>query len=558
MPPPDPLQPAIEHHRDGRFAEAEAGYRTVLQRNPNDARALHLLGTALLQSRRPKDAVTPLRRAAELVPQLAPVHFALGDALRFTGDVAGAEAAYRKCLAINPAFAPAYNGLGLALVHQQKMDSAITAWRRAVELKPDYAEGHANLGAALAQQKRLSEAASSLRQALHLNPSFAPAHNNLANVLNELEEFDAALGHWTKAVELQPKYFDAMVNLSKALHDRAKLDESLDLLERAIAVKPDDPDARFLRGLALLLKGDLARGFEDYRFRSECRDLNLHGRTFPQPAWDGGNVAGKTILLHAEQGLGDTIQFIRYAPLLAERGARVIVESPPDLAKLLESVRGVTQVVPRSHPLPAFDIHAPILDLPRLFRTTLETIPSQVPYITPDPAHLAHWRDVLADDPPGKRVGLVWSGNPKHTNDRRRSIPFRQFDSFADLPNITFFSLQKGPAAGQASDSTLRLRLVDHTARLTDFSQTAALISHLDLVITVDTSVAHLAGALGKPIWVLLPHVPDWRWMIDRTESPWYPSMKLFRQPSIGAWQPVIAQIKQVLLADAPTARPAG
>jgi hypothetical protein len=255
-------------------------------------------------------------------------------------------------------------------------------------------------------------------------------------------------------------------------------------------------------------------------------------------------------LIHTEQGLGDTIQFIRYAPLLAARGARVIVECPPDLADLLRTVAGVADVVPRPNPLPPFDVHAAVLDLPRLFGTTLATVPANVPYVTADPARGQKWFAKVTSSisvPPGPRVGLVWSGNPKHANDRNRSIPLRAFEPLAALTHVTFFNLQKGPAAGQMSDSTLTLKLIDHTAKLHDFADTAALIAHLDLVITVDTSVAHLAGALAKPVWVLLPKVPDWRWMLDRADSPWYPTMRLFRQDAIGDWAGVVRQVKEEL-----------
>jgi hypothetical protein len=226
-----------------------------------------------------------------------------------------------------------------------------------------------------------------------------------------------------------------------------------------------------------------------------------------------------------------------------------MVECPPDLADLLRTVPGVDRVTARPNALPPFDVHAGVLDLPRLFGTTLETIPANVPYLSVDEKRIAAWRDVLASDPPGKRVGLVWSGNPKHTNDRNRSIALREFESFADLTHLNFFNLQKGPAAGQMSDSTLRLKLTDHTARLHDFADTAALIAQLDLVITVDTSVAHLAGALAKPTWVLLPKVPDWRWMLERPDSPWYPTMRLLRQQAAGDWSSVVGSVTAALRA---------
>ena len=553
--PTDPLQPAIEHHRAGRLADAETVYRAAVERNPRDARALHLLGMLLIQSRRPAEAMQLLQRAALIAPHVPDVHFALGEALRLTGSYADAEAAYRKSLSIRPLFPPAHNMLGVALVQQGKIESAVLAWQRAIQLKADFPEAHANLGAALAQQEKYSDAAVVLRRAVQLRPTFAPAHNNLANVLNELEETDEAVKEWQAAIDLAPNYFDALTNLGKTLQLRGEHARSLELLERAVPIKPDDPDARFLRGLCLLAAGDFQRGFADYHYRLACKEFQLHGRKFDRPAWNGEDVAGKTFLIHTEQGLGDTIQFIRYAPLLAERGAKVVVECPPDLADLLRTVRGVEQVIPRPHALPPFDLHAAVLDLPRLFGTTLEAVPADVPYVSADANRIAAWLDVLQSDPPGNRIGLVWSGNPKHANDRNRSIPLREFEPFALLTHLNFFNLQKGPAAGQMGDSTLKLKLIDHSARLHDFADTAALISQLDLVITVDTSVAHLAGALGKPVWVLLPKVPEWRWMLDRPDSPWYPTMRLWRQTAAGDWTSLVRRVAAELHAWSPTKR---
>ncbi|MEO6436494.1 MAG: tetratricopeptide repeat protein [Tepidisphaeraceae bacterium] len=543
----DAIQSAVQLHRAGRLDDAEAVYRRHVAANPADARVLHLLGTLLIQRRQPAAAVEFLSRAVDAAPSSPDAHFALADALRFAGEFPAAEQAYRKSLALRPLFPPAHNGLGLALVQQGKLDSAIVAWQRALQLKPDHAEALANLGAAYAQQDKSTEAAALLRRAIAANPSFAPAHNNLANVLDEMDDADGAIEHWSKAIELQPNYFDALVNLSKALHLRGREDESLALIERAIAIRPADPDARFLRGLALLTRGDLVAGFSDYRFRLHCPELNLQTRTFPQRAWSGQDVEGLTLLLHTEQGLGDAIQFVRYASRLADRGANVLVEAPPELKSLMQSAAGVESVYARGEALPPFDLHATMLELPRVFGTTLATIPANVPYLAPDPQRAQAWGQIVQSDPPGRRIGLVWSGNPRHSNDRNRSVLLRQLEPLAEQQDCSFYSLQKGVAAGQASDSTLKLKLIDHTPLLTDFAETAALISHLDLVISVDTSVAHLAGAMGTPVWVLLPHVADWRWMTGRNDSPWYPTMRLLRQPTIGDWESVVQAVREML-----------
>jgi hypothetical protein len=272
----------------------------------------------------------------------------------------------------------------------------------------------------------------------------------------------------------------------------------------------------------------------------KCAELKIDPRNFREPEWDGSVQLDKILLLHAEQGFGDTFQFIRYAPLVRERVGQVVLECQAEVAELMRTVDGIDVVSVRNQGLPVFDMHIALLDLPRAMGTTLETIPAFVPYMEANRQRVTAWAEVLAADPPGKKVGIVWSGNPQHGNDRNRSMSLRDLEPLAEAPDVTFLSLQKGAAAAQLGDSTLRLRPIDHMARLTDFSETAALLENLDLLITVDTSVAHLAGALGRPVWVMLPFAPDWRWLIDRSDSPWYPTMRLFRQPGIAQWQPVI------------------
>lgn len=537
------LETGIEHHKAGRLAEAEPIYRRVLQSEPANPQALHLLGMLQMQTGRAPDALKSLRAAAQSAPQVAQIHFALSTASRLCGQLAEAQAAAQKSIGIRPLFAPAHNELGLALVNQGRMTEAIASWRRAVQLKPDYAEALSNLGAALAQEEQVDEAIKVLRQVLELNPNYPAAHNNLANALDEAGYTEDAIFHWQKAVELKPDFFDALQNLAKAIHQRGDDATALELITRAIAADPKDPHARFLHGLILLTQGNLADGFPEYEFRTQSKHFDLKGRAFPQPRWDGGDVAGKRLLLHTEQGLGDTIQFSRYATLLAERGAEVIFESPPELVELLKRLDGVREIVIRGEPLPSFDLHASVVSLPMLFKTTLETIPAKVPYLSPPPERIARWSEILGESTGTRRVGLVWAGNPDHTNDAQRSIPLAAFDPLASVPGVTWFSLQKTrsmsliPAVGSA------LGMIDHTTALLDFADTAALISQLDLVITVDTAVAHLAGAMGKPVWTLVAYVPDWRWLKDRTDSPWYPSMRIFRQSTLGNWSSVIGDV---------------
>ncbi len=541
------LDIAIEHHRAGRLAEAEPIYRQLLAAQPRDAHLLHLLGLLLLQEGRPTEAADPLRTAAIFAPGSYQTYVLLAQAARLTGKHAEAQAAATHAIAIRPLFAPAHNELGLALVQQGKTDDAIAAWQRAVSLKADYAEAYSNLGAALSQADRLEEGAAALQKAVELNPNHAPAHNNFASTLDALHRTDQAIAQWQRALELQPGFFDALLNLGKAVFLRGDYGDAEALLARAMAVQPGEPHVRFLRGLIHLVHGRLREGFAEYEYRTQSSHFDLKARAYLQPKWDGGHIRGKAILLYAEQGLGDMIQFVRYAPLLAERGAEVIVESPGPLVELLRTVSGVKQVVPAGAALPPFDVHASVVSLPLLFGTTLETIPATIPYINPSPDRVDQWTDVLGRSSGTRRVGLVWSGNPDHTNDARRSIPLHEFGPIFNVGGITCFSLQKGPAAEQIDRAGLQAALIDHTEDLNDFADTAALISQLDLVITVDTSVAHLAGAMGKPVWVLITYVPDWRWLLERTDSPWYPTMRLFRQPRMDDWPSVIQEVASEL-----------
>ncbi|HMK49340.1 MAG TPA: glycosyltransferase family 9 protein, partial [Thermodesulfovibrionales bacterium] len=299
--------------------------------------------------------------------------------------------------------------------------------------------------------------------------------------------------------------------------------------------------------LLQLRSGDFENGWKGYEWRWQLKDELATARFFSQPRWDGSDISGKTVLLHSEQGFGDTIQFARYAPLVADLGATVIIECQRELVSLLRSVKGVHTVIARDDEAPPFDIHCPLLSLPSVFGTKLETIPGKVPYISADQAAIQLWRDKIISAPAAPRIGLAWSGNPKKPTDRFRSCPLDAFIPLSGVGDITFFSLQKGAAARQAGTLSEDLKILDYTDKINDFSDTAALVQNLDLVITVDTAVAHLAGALGKPVWILLPFVSDWRWMRDREDSPWYPTMRLFRQRSSGDWESVMSRVSECL-----------
>jgi tetratricopeptide (TPR) repeat protein len=341
------------------------------------------------------------------------------------------------------------------------------------------------------------------------------------------------------ALRLQGGPSEAYMALGLTLREQRRLGEAADVLQDGVRQAPDDALLHFNHALVLLEAGRYAEGFAEYEWRWRLPEFQARRTDFGRPAWDGGDPRGRTILVHTEQGLGTNVQFIRYAPLVAARGGKVVLLCPPGLAPLLQTVEGVAAVIPNGQPLPPFDLHAPMASLPRLLGTTFDTIPARVPYLAADPARVATWRERLAaDGPTGFRVGLIWAGNQKP--DPARTCPLSAFAPLARMTGVQFYSLQKGDTAVEARRPPEGLALLDLSDALHDFADTAAAIANMDLIISVDTSVAHVAGALGKPVWTLLPYLADWRWGVDRADSPWYPTMRLLRQAKQGEWAGVL------------------
>ncbi len=371
----------------------------------------------------------------------------------------------------------------------------------------------------------------------------AQAQHHLGKALGEVDETAGAVVYLREAVRLNPGDAEAWFDLAGRLKEQNRVDEALSALERVLELDKDHSDAPGARGLLLLVKGDLERGWREYERRWEARNFPEKRPDLDRPLWRGEPMAGRTLLLWTEQGNGDTIQFVRYAALLAEQGVRVVLQCPSDLAPLMKSVRGIERVVMKGAALPPFDAYCPLLSVPLAMGTRLETIPAQVPYISAEPQRVAKWRERLQVCEGRLKVGLAWSGSPQHVNDRRRSCPLRLLAPLAQVEGVTLVSLQKGPGSAQAVPPPAGMKLVNLTAGIGDFADTAALVANLDLVITVDTAVAHLAGAMGKAVWTLLPFVPDWRWMLGREDSPWYPTMRLFRQAEAGDWASAIRRV---------------
>ncbi|MGH6726186.1 MAG: tetratricopeptide repeat protein [Pseudolabrys sp.] len=498
---------AIECFRLGKFGEAEALCRQVVAVQPRHAEALHVLGLVAHETGHHAAALKHYDSAIAHNGAIAQYHSSRGRALAALKRTEEARQSYRQAIEFNPGLANAHHGLGMLDYGLQDYAGAIWSFQAEIACAPNWFAGHAQLANALFQMDQVEASIDSYRRALALNPNDAATHSNLGLALQDLDLLDEAIEH----------------------------------CQRAVALQPDFPAAHNHLGLALLRNGDFEAGLAHHEWRWWVNDLRMGGHRFERPPWRGEPLNGGRILLHAEQGIGDMLQFMRYAPLVAARGGHVLIEVPPELKQLAMSLKGVEQVVTIGETLPEFDHHCAIMSLPLAFATTVTTIPAETAYLAPPAALQAEWRARLGAGA-SPRVGLIWSGRPQHRRDRDRSIPLAALGLLADT-GATFYSLQKGPAAEQAKTPPAGMVLHELGDALTDFADTAAAMGALDLVISVDTSPAHLAGAIGRPLWLLLPHAPDWRWLRYREDSPWYPTARLFRQAKRGDWTPVIARV---------------
>jgi hypothetical protein len=415
-------------------------------------------------------------------------------------------------------------------------------------LRPDYPEACSNHGLVLQAQGKLEAAQRSLQHALALNPDYAEAHYNLGNILLERRQPENALACYQRAIALKPDLSAAHYNAGNALRDLHRLDAAVASYEKAIALKPDFAQAHCSLSLVQLLAGDLQQGLKRYEWRLRTPQFAHRQRNYPQPAWLGEeSPSGKTLFLYGEQGLGDTIQFCRYVPLLAQHGARIILEVEPALASLLAGLAGVAEFVVKGSVPGGFDFHCSLLSLPLACKTGLNSIPSSIPYLSARADKLAYWAHRLGPRV-RPRIGLVWSGNPQHKNDHNRSLPLAELIPYLSA-DFEYFSLQKDVRARDQDSLQAHPEIRHFGAELTDFSDTAALCAQLDLLLSVDSSVAHLNGALGNPTWILLPHTPDWRWLLQRSDSPWYPQARLYRQTAPGDWAGMLGQLAKDLSA---------
>lgn len=548
---------------------------TYVEAHYNRASTLHQLGQLMA-------ALDSYAAALSVNPSFVEAHLRRGSLLLTLGQPATAEASYRHAIALRPDDAEAHAGLGLALMALSQLESAILSFDRAMELKPDFARALGNRAEAEAKLGRLESARSSYQRAvllsandagLHFNqgvflsdckdwhgaiesyrtvialePDHAEAYCNLGLVEHETGQADAAMENYSRALAINPRLATAFNNRGNLFRSRKEFAQAMMDYEQAIALEPNFAEAHFNIGQLALLQGNFAAGWPEYEWRSRIREaLTFPPRNFPQPAWDGKRpLRGRSILLHAEQGLGDTIQFCRYVSRVADLGARVSLEVQPSLADLLTGLDGVAQLVRYGEPPPPADYHCPLMSLPRILETTLDTIPRKTPYLRAEPHKVARWNEHLGPRT-SPRIGLAWSGNPHLANDHNRSVPLARW--IAHLPKgFDYICLQNEIRAADRQSLPSFGHITSVESQLKNFTDTAALLETLDLVISVDTSLAHLSGAMAKKTWILLPFLPDWRWLLDRADSPWYPTATLYRQPTAGDWDSVLSELGRNLV----------
>ena len=516
-------------------------------------------GIVLNELKRLDSALASFDRATELKPDYAEAYSGRGVVLKRLQQLEAALESYNQAIALKPDYAEAYLNRGVALAQLKRFDEALASYDQAIASKPDYPEAYSNRGNALFAIQQFGAALDSYNKAIALDPGYAEAYSNRSVAQKELGRLEESLASVNRAIAIKPDYAEAYSNRGLLFHELTQVDAALESLNRAIAIKADYAQARENRAYTRLLGGDLENGWSDYEWRwlNENSSLFKRKRNFSKPTWLGLEaISGRSILIHAEQGLGDTIQFCRYATMVAKLGATVILEVQRPLLKLLSVLHGSLHLIARGSALPDFDYHCPLLSLPLAFGTTLATVPARVPYLRSTGEALLAWRQMLGEKRKF-RVGLVWSGGFRPNQPEvwavngRRNIPLAKF---APLKNsqVEFYSLQKGQPA-ESELAAVRSTgwdgpdVIDFTHLLHDFTDTAALIEHLDLVISVDTSVAHLAGALGKPVWILNRFDTCWRWLLERADSPWYPTARIYRQDRPADWDGVIQRVNSDL-----------
>jgi tetratricopeptide (TPR) repeat protein len=550
------IQPAIALHRQGRLSEAERVYAAILAVDPGRSDALHLLGLANYQQGRLPDALRLMAAALKADPRSPDIHSNYGLALDSVKQHQEALASFDHALALKPDHVQALNNRGLTLAALGRTAEALASWDAALAADPDHVEALHNRGNALYRLRRLEAALADYERVLVLRPNDLDVLNNRGGALAELGRLDEAYESYDRAFAIDPGLPEISINKGHICADRHRFEEALSCYAAAAASPILRPEAEFCASLVRLRLGQFAQGWRDYEWRWQQASWVPQRRDFVAPLWLGKEpLAGRTILLHAEQGFGDTLQFVRYAKLVAALGATVLLEVQAPLKALLSGIAGIAQIFARGEPLPRFDLHCPLMSLPLAFGTALDTIPADIPYVRAPADHVAQWQARLGA-PRTLRVGIVWAGSAVHKNNHNRSIAFDRFRALLSASDIEFVSLQNELGAAEAASLAGHANVIPLGGELRDFADTAAVVSLLDLVVSADTAAVHLAGALGRPVWALLPFSPDFRWLLGREDSPWYPTARLFRQPRFGDWESVLAHAKDALEALCRASRP--
>ncbi|GAX60010.1 hypothetical protein SCALIN_C05_0095 [Candidatus Scalindua japonica] len=532
--------------KQGEYDEAIESYNRALKLKPDAYLIQTNLASTLKDSGRLEEALTSCNKAIEINPNYPESHNTLGVILQGSGQLEEAVKSYKKAIELQPDNPELYSNLGSVLKELDRFDEAVECCKHSIELNPENADAFNNLGTILQEQRKLDEAIANYKQAIKLMPDHARAHSNLGTVSQKQGNTVEAVLYCHLAVTLNPGSAELHNNLGAILQKQERVDEAITCYDNAIELEPDYTEAHLNRSFALLLTGKYKEGWEENEWRLKTKAHCL--RKFHNLRWDGSPLKGKTILVYAEQGFGDTIQFVRYLPMVQEQGGRVIFECHKSLHRLLRDCTGIDKVVEKTtEPKITFDTHISLLSLPGIFNTTLNSIPSETPYISVNSGLAKLWRNLHTYNNDFK-IGIVWAGNAENKRDNIRSCSLKDFYPLLNIQGTAFYSLQKGPASGETENTPPGIKIINLNNQLRDFADTAAIIDNLDLVISVDTAVAHLAGALGKPVWNLLHFAPDWRWLLNRNDSPWYPEMRLFRQNILNDWTYLFKEVKNALL----------
>jgi tetratricopeptide (TPR) repeat protein len=542
------LSEAIALHQQGRLDEADALYNRVLKLDRGNFDALHLLGMLHHQRGKPAVAHRLIAAALKIQPRSADALSNIAQVLHALKRDDEALQSLDRALALVPDHLDALNARGIVLLDRKRPADALVSFDAVLARAPDHLQARVNRANALVAVSRFDEAMADYDAALKVAPGHPLVLFNRGNALWEQNRAAEAVAAYDQALAVMPQHAGIWQNRGLALAAQNRHAEAVASYDRVLSVQPDHADAHFNAALSLLTIGEYGRGLAEYEWRGKRTGMDGRPR-FRAPPWLGqAPLTGKTILLHAEQGLGDTVQFVRYVPLLARAGAKVMLEVQAELKELLSTLDGVGAVIARGDRLPAFDLHCPLASLPLAMKTEIATIPTEFPYLAASALHLARWRSRL-EAIPRPRVALAWAGRATHANDRNRSIALAQLEPLIALPEFRFVSIQRELRPADSGRLASDPRIIHIGGELADFADTAAVLSLVDFVISVDTSVAHVAGALGRPAFVLLPFQPDWRWALDREHGPWYPALRLFRQERPGDCTGVIERVRAALVA---------